>query len=70
MRPGEIIGRTASVSIRYEIISDWDVYTIPYSLHTLFISVLKSYHIHHGLCVNVRQMRYENISDSNESDTV
>ena len=70
MRPEEIIGRTASVSIHYEIISDWDVYTIPYSFHIAFISVLISYRIRHGLCVNERQMRYENISDSNESDTV
>ena len=48
----------ASVSIRYEIISDWGVYTIPYSFHrpTVFISVLKLYRIHHHL--RVREGQY------------
>ena len=61
MRPAEVLERTASVSIRYEIMSDWGVYRIPYSFHTVFISVLKSYRIHHRLRVNGRPIRCENI---------
>ena len=62
----------------YSIISIWiEVadfgffhHTFIYSFHTVFISVLKSYRILHHARVNGRPIRYENISDSNESDTV
>ena len=58
MRPAEIIEETASQSIRYEIISDWGVHMIPYSVHTVFISGLKSYRIHDLLCLNGMPMQY------------
>ena len=70
VRPTEIIERTASVSSRYEIITDWSVYTIPYSSYTVFISILKSYRIHRRLGATGRPIRNENIFDSSESDTV
>ena len=57
-------------SIRYKSISDWGVYTIPYSLPTTLTIVLKSYRIHHRLRVNGRLKRYKQVTESNKSDTV
>ena len=61
---------TASLSIRYEIISDSGVSMIPYSFSAVFIIAFISYRIHRLLRVNGRPIRYENVPDSFESDTV
>ena len=60
----------ASMSIRYEIISDSYIYTLPYSFSITFMCVLIVYRIHHDRRVDGKAIRYESTSDSFESDIV
>ena len=57
------------MSIRYEIISDSCVYTIPYSISIVFICVMILYQIRDRHRVDGRAMRFDDISDAFESES-